>query len=128
MYYVRTYQSDNIIAFALSGNIKRSEMEEFVSEFKKATRALEGKDIKIKADFRDFKPASPEVIEMIRKVREYGLNSGVKRVAEIVGSQYVEAQLNRFSRESNTDKTLRWFWEDESAREWLVHGDTYSKE
>jgi hypothetical protein len=47
----------------------------------------------------------------------------VKRVAEIVESDVVALQLNRVARGSGTDKILRRFWDEDSAREWLLHGD-----
>ena len=56
-------------------------------------------------------------------MQEFGLKNGVKRVAEIVESDIVALQLNRVARESGTDKILRRFWEEESAREWLIYGD-----
>ena len=64
-----------------------------------------------------------EVADKIKAVQEFGLQNGVKRVAEIVESDLVALQLNRVARESGTDKILRRFWEDDSAFDWLVHGD-----
>ncbi|EAU68007.1 hypothetical protein STIAU_0813 [Stigmatella aurantiaca DW4/3-1] len=103
-------------------------MQRFVEELRVATRSLTGREIKIKADLRTFKPASPEAANMIRDVQEFGLRSGVKRVAELVESQIVALQLNRLARESGTDKILRRFWEEASARQWLIHGDTDTDE
>mgnify|MGYP001614902035 CR=1 FL=1 len=112
-----------IIAFVLDGLIGVDEMGTFVQKLKAATVSLAGRQIKIKADVRTFQPASPEAAAMIRAVQEFGLKSGVKRVAEIVESQVVALQLNRVAAESGTDKILRRFWEEDSAQEWLVHGD-----
>lgn len=123
MFKVTADQADAIIEFTLDGLIKKDEMERFVVELRDATVALAGREIKIKADVRTFQPASPEVADMIRGVQEFGLKSGVKRVAEVVESQVVALQLNRVARQSGTDKILRRFWEDDSAREWLLHGD-----
>jgi hypothetical protein len=101
-----------------------AEMQRFVKELKEATLSLAGREIMIKADMRTFKPASPEAADMLREVQEFGLRSGVKRVAEMVESQIVALQLNRVARASGTDKILRRFWEDSPARLWLMHGDT----
>lgn len=122
MHKVSTDDSHAIVEFLLEGMIRVDEMMQFVVALKRATESLKGREIKIKADVRAFQPASPEVAEMIRGVQMWGLQNGVTRVAEIVESEIVALQLNRVARESGTDKILRRFWEDESAREWLIHG------
>lgn len=123
MHRVSFDASSAIVSFVLDGLIAEDEMEVFVGALRDATSRLAGREIKIKADVRTFQPASPVVAEMIRQVQEFGIKSGVKRVAEIVESQVVALQLNRVAKESGTDKILRRFWEDESALEWLLHGD-----
>lgn len=123
MFKVTVDHENAIVEFLLDGIIKKDEMERFVTELRDATLGLTGHAVKIKADVRTFQPASPDVADMIRGVQEFGLRNGVKRVAEVVESQVVALQLNRVARASGTDKILRRFWEDESAREWLIHGD-----
>lgn len=123
MYQIQVDRTHAIVDFILDGYIRVDEMQKFVTELKAATTSLAGRDIKIKADVRTFKPASPEAANMIREVQEFGLRSGVKRVAELVESQIVALQLNRVARESGTDKVLRRFWEDTAARQWLIYGE-----
>jgi hypothetical protein len=123
VYQVTVNREHNIVEFVLDGLIRVDEMKEFVEALRKATTSLAGHDIKIKADLRSFKAASQEVAEMIRAVQEFGLKSGVKRVAEIVESEMVALQLNRVAKESGISKILRRFWEDDSASDWLIHGD-----
>ncbi|MCG8554720.1 MAG: hypothetical protein MJD61_05435 [Proteobacteria bacterium] len=123
MYKIWTDEKHAIVQLVLDGFIRVDEMRAFVSELRQATLSLQGREIKIRADVRGFHPASPEVADMIRAVQEFGLRSGVKRVAEIVGSQTVALQLNRVARESGTHHILRRFWEEDSAAEWLLHGD-----
>lgn len=123
MYQIKTDDQHAIVEFFLSGLVRDLEMTAFVLELQAATLEFKGREIKIKADLRAFSPASPEVAERIRQVQEFGIKNGVKRVAEIVESDVVALQLNRVARESGTDRILRRFWEDESAREWLIHGD-----
>jgi hypothetical protein len=123
VYQIQIDKTNAIVDFILDGYIRVDEMQKFVAELKAATMSLAGREIKIKADVRTFKPASPEAAEMIRQVQEFGIRSGVKRVAEMVESQIVALQLNRVARESGTDKILRRFWEDTEARRWLIHGD-----
>ena len=124
MYKITVERAHSIVAFVLDGLVRMDEMEKFVGELQLATLSVSGGgDIKIKADVRTLRPASPEVAAMIRGVQEFGIKQGVKRVAEIVESDVVALQLNRVARESGTDKILRRFWEEASAREWLIHGD-----
>jgi hypothetical protein len=123
MFEIKIDPHHAIIDFVLEGLIRMEEMNDFVAKLQEATRSLQGRPIKIKADLRAMKPAAPEVADMIRGVQEFGLKSGVKRVAEIVESDLVALQLNRVAKDSGTDKILRRFWEEESARDWLIHGD-----
>jgi hypothetical protein len=125
MYKISVDRAHAIVAFVLDGLVKMDEMQKFVTELQLATLSVSsGGEIKIKADVRTMRPASPEVADLIRGVQEFGIKQGVKRVAEIVESDVVALQLNRVARESGTDKILRRFWEEESARDWLIHGDS----
>jgi hypothetical protein len=123
VYRLDTDKQNALIEFALDGIIRKDEMVRFVEELRAATLSLAGRDIKLKADVRTFRPSSPEVAEMIRQVQEFGLQSGVKQVAELVESQVVALQLNRVARESGTDKILRRFHDDQAARRWLLFGE-----
>ena len=123
MFEIKVDSTHAIVEFTLEGLVRMEEMQQFVRELQAATLSVVGREIKIKADLRAMKPAAPEVAEMIRGVQEFGIKSGVKRVAEIVESDTVALQLNRVAHESGTDKILRRFWEEDSAREWLVNGD-----
>ncbi len=123
MFEIKVDQPYAVVEFVLAGLVDVGEMDRFVRDLEKATLSLKGRAIKIKADVRALKPASPTVAEMIKEVQAFGIKSGVKRVAEIVESDLVALQLNRVAKESGTDKILRRFWDDDSAREWLIHGD-----
>ena len=122
MHTIKIDHAHAIVEFVLEGLVRMEEMKEFVGSLRQATLGLHGREIKIKADLRALRPASPEVAEMIRNVQEFGIRSGVKRVAEIVESDVVALQLNRVAHESGTDKILCRFWEEDSAREWLIYG------
>ncbi len=124
MFEIKVDHEERIVEFALGGVVHMAEMSAFVNELQAATLSLGGRDIRIKADLRALRPASPEVADMIREVQAFGLRSGVRRVAEIVESDIVALQLNRVARESGTDKILRRFWDDESAREWLLQPES----
>lgn len=123
VYEIKVDASHAIVEFVLEGLVRLDEMNRFVAELQQATVSLRGRRIRIKADVRAMKPAAPEVAEMIRGVQEFGIKSGVERVAEIVESDTVALQLNRVARDSGTHKILRRFWDEDSARDWLIHGD-----
>lgn len=123
MYRIDVDRSASIVSFALEGYIRLEEMERFVVDLRAATDVVAGHAIKIEADLRTFRPASPEAADLIRRVQEYGLRSGVTRVAELVENQIVALQLNRVASGSGTDKILRRFWQEGAARSWLLHGD-----
>ena len=123
MFEINLDEKHAIIEFVLEGVVREDEMELFVHMLRQATLQLRGREIKIKADLRALRPASPTVADLIRGVQEFGIRSGVKRVAEIVESDVIALQLNRVAHESGTDRILRRFWEEESARDWLIHGD-----
>jgi hypothetical protein len=123
MYRIDLDKQHTIIDLVLDGLIRQDEMSRFVEELKAATLGFAGREVKIKADMRTFRPSSPEVAEMLKAVQAFGLNNGVKRVAEMVESQLAVLQLNRVARESGTDKILRRFTDDTAARRWLIHGD-----
>ncbi len=123
MFEIKVDYQHSIVEFVLEGMVRMEEMQLFVLKLRQATMGLQGQEIKIKADLRALRPASPEVADMIRAVQEFGIRSGVKRVAEIVESDVIALQLNRVARESGTDKILRRFWEEDSARDWLIYGD-----
>jgi hypothetical protein len=123
VYRLDVDKENALIEFALDGLMRKDEMARFVEELRAATLGLAGQGIKLMADLRTFRPSSPEVAEMIRQVQEFGLQSGVKQVAELVESQVVALQLNPVARESGTDNILRRFADDQAARRWLLFGE-----
>jgi hypothetical protein len=124
VYRIKADPATNTVRFRLDGVIHDEEMKKFLDELRAATLSVAGRPIKILADVRAFRPASPQGTEMIRNVQLFGLEHGVARVAEVVDSQTVALQLNRIAQESGTDKILRRFWDEESAVNWLAHEDS----
>jgi hypothetical protein len=122
VYSIEINKQHALVEFSLDGTIRADEMMRFMNELKAATVSLAGTEMKVLVDVRTFRPASPEVAEMIRQVQANGLKDGVKRVAELVDSQVVALQLNRVARESGTDKILRRFSDAREARDWLIDG------
>ena len=123
MFEIKSDHTRSIIEFKLQGMVRNEEIDAFIAELQEVTTKFAGDEIKIKADLRLFRPSSQEVADKIKAVQRFGLENGVKRVAELVESDMVALQLNRVARESGTDKILRRFAEEAPALVWLVHGD-----
>lgn len=126
MYQITVDDEHSIISLLVSGEVPLDEMDRFVAELEHTTLSLGGREIKILADMRAFKPTSSTVAEKLQKVQEFGLQHGVVRVAEIVASAAVAIQLNIVAKRSQTHQVLRRFSaaDLESARQWLISGDT----
>ena len=124
MYQIQADKVHTVIELVLDGYIPVEEMQRLAEEMGQLVTSFKGRDIKLMVDARTFKPASPEAVEILRKLQEQGLQAGVKRVAELVESQIVALQLNRVARESGADRILRRFWDDGAARQWLTNGES----
>lgn len=124
MYQITTDDEHAILSLVVSGEIHLDEILRFVAELEKATLAYRGREIKIMADMRAFKPTSAAVAEHLQKVQEFGLKNGVVRVAEIVASAAVATQLNIVAKRSQTHQVLRRFAPSAlaAARQWLITG------
>jgi hypothetical protein len=123
VYQIQTNKPDSVIEFVIDGYIREEEMLRFVKELKVVMQRFAGREFKVQADLRTYKPASPAVTEIVREIQEYGIRNGMKRVAELVESQIVALQMNRVARESGMNKILRRFWDVAEAKEWLLHGE-----
>ncbi len=126
MYEINTDDDHAIISLLVSGETPLDEIERFVTELEAVTLGYRGREIKILADMRAFKPTSSVVAEKLQKVQEFGLQNGVVRVAEIVASAAVATQLNIVAKRSQTHQVLRRFAGTElgAAREWLISGES----
>jgi hypothetical protein len=124
MYQITTDDEHAILSLVVSGETPLDEMRRFVTELEQATLDYQGREIKIMADMRAFKPTSAVVAEQLQKVQEFGLHNGVVRVAEIVATASVATQLNIVAKRSHTDQVLRRFAPTElaAARHWLITG------
>lgn len=119
MYAIHVDHQRAIVSLSLKGVIQMPEMAAFCAELRVATAGLKGRPIKIHADVRHFRPVAQDVADLLRQVQEFGIQSGVTRVAEMVGSEIIALQLNRVARESGTDRILRRFHDEDQAQAWL---------
>ncbi|MCA9710593.1 MAG: STAS/SEC14 domain-containing protein [Myxococcales bacterium] len=125
MYEIKPDEEHAIISLVVKGHVNLEEITRFVEELEDQTLAFAGRELKILADMRQFKPTSSEVASMLQDVQEFGLRNGVIRVAEIVQSAAAAVQLNIVARRSKTDQVLRRFPPSDLdlARQWLITGE-----
>ena len=109
----------------LEGSIRPDEMRQFVEQSVEAIRdlAAQGRVVKSLADLRQFRAASLEATEILRQGQQAAMQAGMKRIAELVGSELASLQLNRVARASGMDRILRRFDNEQAARQWLESED-----
>lgn len=121
LFQVKIAPSKTHIEVTLEGSIRAEEMEQFVEQSVNAVKALaaQGRGVRVLADLRQLRTTSPEAAELLRQGQATALQAGMKRIAELVGSELTALQLNRIARGSGMDRILRRFQGEEEARTWL---------
>ncbi|QRO02657.1 STAS/SEC14 domain-containing protein [Archangium violaceum] len=125
MFQVKVDKSRAIVEVTLEGSIRPDEMRQFVEQSVAAIRdlAAQGRVVKSLADLRHFRATSPEATEILRQGQQAAMQAGMKRIAELVGSELATLQLNRVARASGMDRILRRFDDEQAARQWLESED-----
>ncbi len=123
MFDIRVDPTHAIIEFIVDGPVDEGDAAELLHKLEAALVGLSGRDVRIKADIRGRDHTINVIGPMVRTLHSFAKKAGVQRLAEIVESDVVAGELNRAAKEIGTDKILRRFWEDDSAREWLLYGD-----
>jgi hypothetical protein len=120
---IKVDRTHAIIEFIAEEPVAASEADEVGGKLEAARGALpEGRAIRIKAEIRGLLP--PDIATQVgRSLHGFVKSAGVQRIAELIDSEKVAAELGRAAKEAGTDKVMRRFWEEESAREWLINGD-----
>jgi hypothetical protein len=120
---IKVDRAHAIIEFIIEGPVSEGTVAELPQRLDEASQGLPARDLKIKADIRGGAHSIPLVAQAMRALHAFVTRAGVHRIAELVESEEVAIELGRIARAAGTDKYLRRFWEDDSAREWLLHGD-----
>jgi stage II sporulation SpoAA-like protein len=113
------------VEITLEGSIREEEMQQFVEQAVNAVKSLaeHGRSVRAMADLRQLRTTSPEAAEVLRQGQEAAMKAGMRRIAELVGSELTALQLNRIARGSGMDRILRRFQGEEEARAWLFAPD-----
>jgi hypothetical protein len=109
------------VEITLEGSIRAEEMQQFVEQAVEAVRSAAegGRTVRTLADLRQLRTTSPEAAEILRQGQQAAMREGMKRIAELVGSELTTLQLNRVARTSGMDRILRRFDDEAAARLWL---------
>ncbi|TKD02282.1 hypothetical protein E8A74_28970 [Polyangium fumosum] len=111
----------------MEGLVQVDEMKQFVVELRRSAVTMTGPELKIFADLRKFRPASPDVVEVVRDVQEFAKTMGVRRMATVLESEVLALHMSRLARETGADKFIRRFTDEQEAREWLATGESLRK-
>ncbi|AKT37787.1 hypothetical protein [Chondromyces crocatus] len=120
MFLIKVDRIRALVLCTLWGRIELDEMRRFDTEFGDALTCLQGRNIRINADFRGLKPVAPQIAEILRRRQEHALDCGATKIAEVADSEVLSLQLTRIARESGADRITRRFPTDLAARVWLL--------
>ncbi|MDC3959479.1 STAS/SEC14 domain-containing protein [Polyangium jinanense] len=127
MFQIKLDKLNTLIEFSIEGLVQVDEMKQFLAELRRSAVTLTGSDLKIFADMRKFRPASPNVVEEVREVHELAKTMGVRRLATVLESEVLALHMSRLARETGADKFIRRFTDEQEAREWLATGESLRK-
>lgn len=110
--------------FTLEGTVSVEEMQRFVDDCLGSVRGAlgQGRAWRALADMSRLRTTSPEAAEVLRRGQMAAIEAGMRRIAEVVGSEVTALQLNRVARASGMDRMLRRFHDREEARRWVLEG------
>ncbi|EPX56266.1 hypothetical protein D187_007608 [Cystobacter fuscus DSM 2262] len=122
MFRIRVDEAQALVELQLEGVIREDEMRQFIAESLAATRTLtaQGRYIRVLSDMRLLKAASPEAAEILRQGQQTAIESGMRRLAQLVDSELTALQLNRIARASGLYRMMRRFQDEQEARRWLM--------
>jgi len=122
LFRIRVDEAQALVELQLEGVIREDEMRQFIAELLVATRTLtaQGRYIRVLSDMRLLKAASPEAAELLRQGHQTAIEAGMRRLAQLVDSEFTALQLNRIARASGMDRMMRRFQDEQEARRWLM--------
>jgi hypothetical protein len=122
LFRIRVDEAQALVELQLEGVIREDEMRQFIAELLAATRTLtaQGRSIRVLSDMRLLKAASPEAAELLRQGHETAIEAGMRKLAQLVDSEFTALQLNRIARASGMARLMRRFQDEQEARRWLL--------
>jgi hypothetical protein len=122
MFLVEIDPKHAIVSVIREGFFTLEEMQQSVDAVRSAINSFQGKQFRLLADFRKFKPASPEVATKLSEILTFTYRSGAERVAHVISSSVMLLQIRRLAKETGVAEVARQFDNTEDARQWLITG------
>lgn len=123
MFRVDIDQTNSIIWVIREGFFTLEEMQQSVIAVRAAVLSFDGKPFRLLADFRRFKPATPEVADKLSEILVFTHRSGAERVAHLCSGSVMLLQIRRLAKETGIHAVARQFTEEEPAKRWLIYGE-----
>ena len=123
MFRVEIDHPNAIIWVAREGFFTLKEMQQSVVAVRVAVQSFNGEPFRLLADFRRFKPATPEVAEKLSEILVFTHRSGAERVAHLCSGSVMLLQIRRLAKETGIHAVARQFTEEEPAKRWLIFGE-----
>jgi len=120
MYCLKLYRADSLVWLAVHGDVTEEEMQALGRDLERELLAPDRPYHRVLADFRRTKPLTPDVAAVLRAIEEHSASTTAARIAEVVGSQLVAAQLDQVTEVAGLGEHIRHFSELEAARAWLA--------
>lgn len=123
MFTVNTDQQTSVIHVIREGFFSLQEMQQSVDAVRAAVDTFQGKPFRLLADFRKFKPATPEVAAKLAEILVYTFQAKAERIAHLFSSNITLLQIRRLSKEAGISSIARQFDNEEAAVRWLLYGE-----
>jgi hypothetical protein len=120
LFDIRLDRENHLISFRLDGPVDAREMREFVDRLRAEALVLLPGHINVLADMRGLSGGAAIYREVIAEVQRFGIRIGVRRVAELVSDAGLGEALAQAARASGTDRILRRFEDEATARAWVI--------
>jgi hypothetical protein len=124
MFNVETDPQTSIIKVVREGFFTLAEMQQSVEAVRAAIDAFGGERFRLLADFRAFKPATPEVAAKLSEILMY--TAKAERIAHLLASSVMLLQIRRLAKEAGITSIARQFDNEEAAMRWLLYAEDHS--
>ena len=104
----------NVYNIRLEGFLSVTEMEDLKKQAEKLLRSPAA-NFRVLSDIRGFKPATPEVQEIMKSIQKMFKECGLKKVALLVDNALTKMQLKRLHGETGIRGTDEFFSADEEG-------------
>ncbi|MFH2007202.1 MAG: STAS/SEC14 domain-containing protein [bacterium] len=120
MYCLKVFRKDGLVKLAVHGDVSEEEMQALGRDLERELLTPDRSNRRVLADLRRTKPLTSDVAAVLRVIEEHSIDTGGARIAEVVQSQLVAAQLEQVTGSAGLGEHIRHFCELEPALAWLA--------